>query len=314
MKSLDDRALFSELIAAGAQDGNVADIPASQAVAGDGTASVALGFPPETFVARSAGGVPPRGQDMNGFLKYISQAIQFLQATSVSAFDSGFAAKIGGYPMGAVVAGITPGGVWRSVADNNVSIPGTMGAAWVNFFGDYVQKAGDTISGALAVTGTLRSDSNVIVANSQNKSVVNIRVTNEGYLSFDLNSADQTNLASLRVYPSGEITSRKGILALTSQLPDEGSTGSGRWYQIGNTLVQNFRVPAVYRATGGTYVAFPKAFSDTDDITIQLTTAADNNMDVWAFNPTTAGFYINIPSNSASSGLPVSVTATGAAR
>ncbi|MCP1212293.1 hypothetical protein [Acetobacter okinawensis] len=59
MKSTDDRKLFGTPIGASAASGNIAAIPQIQATAGDGTASVALGFPPETFIARAAGGEPP---------------------------------------------------------------------------------------------------------------------------------------------------------------------------------------------------------------------------------------------------------------
>ncbi|MCP1229089.1 hypothetical protein [Acetobacter fabarum] len=62
MKSTDDRKLFGTPIGGAAVAGNIAVIPQTQATAGDGTASVALGFPPETFIARAAGGDHPVGR------------------------------------------------------------------------------------------------------------------------------------------------------------------------------------------------------------------------------------------------------------
>lgn len=123
MKSTDDRKLFGSLIGASAASGDIATIPQTQATAGDGTASVALGFPPETFIARAAGGEPPRGQDMNGLLNLLSGAVQVLQAGYLGAFDSSFAQSIGGYPAGAIVSGSTAGTFWVSTADANVSTP-----------------------------------------------------------------------------------------------------------------------------------------------------------------------------------------------
>lgn len=134
MKSTDDIGLFTALIAASAASGNVATVPATQSTAGDGTASIALGFPPETFIDRAAGGLPPRGQDMNGFLNRLSKAIQALQAGYLGAFNETFAASIGGYPSGAIVSGGSVGTFWVSTADNNTSTPGTDGATWQSLF------------------------------------------------------------------------------------------------------------------------------------------------------------------------------------
>ncbi|MGX7346554.1 hypothetical protein ACWM9A_11760 [Acetobacter pasteurianus] len=134
MKQSDDLGFFSALIAASPASGNVATVPDTQATAGDGSASIALGFPPETFIDRAAGGSPPRGADMNGFLNRLSRAIQVLQAGYVGPFNAAFAQAIGGYPAGAIVSGSTPGSFWVSTADSNVTTPGTDGATWKSLF------------------------------------------------------------------------------------------------------------------------------------------------------------------------------------
>lgn len=159
MKQSDDLGLFSALIAASAASGNVATVPDTQTTAGDGSASIALGFPPETFIDRAAGGSPPRGADMNGFLNRLSRAIQVLQAGYVGPFNSTFAQAIGGYPAGAIVSGSTPGSFWVSTADSNVTTPGASGATWKSLFdgyltaaiaaNTYVKRSGDTMSGIL---------------------------------------------------------------------------------------------------------------------------------------------------------------------
>ena len=141
MKSTDDRKLFDTAIGASAASGNIATIPQTQATAGDGTASLALGFPPETFIARAAGGEPPRGQDMNGLLNLLSSAMQVLQAGYLGPFNSDFAQGIGGYPAGAIVAGSTAGTFWVSTADANVSTPGATGATWQSLFNGYATQA-----------------------------------------------------------------------------------------------------------------------------------------------------------------------------
>lgn len=141
MKTTDDRKLFDTPIGASAASGNIATIPQTQVKAGDGTASIALGFPPETFIARAAGGEPPRGQDMNGFLNRLSAAVQILQAGYLGPFDETFAQGIGGYPAGAIVSGSSPGTFWVSTADANVSTPGADGAKWQSLFNGYATQA-----------------------------------------------------------------------------------------------------------------------------------------------------------------------------
>jgi hypothetical protein len=161
MKSTDNRRLFDTLIGASAATGNIATIPATQGTAGDGTASIALAFPPETFIARAAGGEPPRGADMNGFLNLLSSAVQVLQAGYLGPFDAAFAAGIGGYPAGAIVAGSAEGAFWVSTADSNTTVPGASGAKWKSLFDGYATQAWAT---GQFVSSTLFSDTNNIGA------------------------------------------------------------------------------------------------------------------------------------------------------
>lgn len=161
MKSTDNRRLFDTLIGASAATGNIATIPATQGTAGDGTASIALAFPPETFIARAAGGEPPRGADMNGFLNLLSSAVQVLQAGYLGPFDATFAAGIGGYPAGAIVAGAAAGAFWVSTADANTTVPGATGAKWKSLFDGYATQAW---AAGQFVSSTLFSDANDIGA------------------------------------------------------------------------------------------------------------------------------------------------------
>lgn len=176
MKTTDDRKLFDTPIGASAASGNIATIPQTQVKAGDGTASIALGFPPETFIARAAGGEPPRGQDMNGFLNRLSAAVQILQAGYLGPFDETFAQGIGGYPAGAIVSGSTPGTFWVSTADSNASTPGADGAKWQSLFNGLV-------------TGT---------AGKENQAVTNLQMVNA-------TSGDSNSAYMQVVTPSGAI-------------------------------------------------------------------------------------------------------------
>ncbi|ATJ91520.1 MULTISPECIES: hypothetical protein [Acetobacter] len=181
MKSSDNLGLFGTLIGAAAASGNIATVPDTQATSGDGTASIALGFPPETFIDRAAGGEPPRGQDMNGFLNRISRAIQVLQAGYFGPFNSIFAAAIGGYPSGAVVSGSVVGTFWVSTADNNTTTPGASGATWQNLFSGYLPLTGGTLTGDTTIKGltswstTGSYTSNGLILSGQNGNIVTLR-------------------------------------------------------------------------------------------------------------------------------------------
>ena len=99
----------------------------------DGAASLADGFPPLNFLPTGAGGVPPFGQDMNGILKWITQAIQWYQAGGPMPYDSTFATAVGGYPAGAILAASTLGEFWLNTVENNTTDPDAGGAGWIGF-------------------------------------------------------------------------------------------------------------------------------------------------------------------------------------
>ncbi|MBO1326039.1 hypothetical protein K2X14_10265 [Acetobacter sp. TBRC 12305] len=157
MKQSDDLGKFETPVGAQASAGDIAAVPATQATPGDGSASIALGFPPETFIARAAGGVPPRGQDMNGFLNRISRALQVLQAGYLGPYDATFAAAIGGYPAGAIVSGAVAGTFWVSTTDANTSVPGVTGAAWQSLFAGYITQAQSDTRYLLLASGKVQA-------------------------------------------------------------------------------------------------------------------------------------------------------------
>ena len=90
----------------------------------NGAASLTDGFPPLTFVPSVAGGLPPFGADLNGILKQLSQWDQWQAAGGPIFYNSRFATSIGGYPNGAMLnSAVTPGTIWMSTADNNMTNP-----------------------------------------------------------------------------------------------------------------------------------------------------------------------------------------------
>lgn len=88
-----------------------------------GAAAMDTGFPPLTRVPISSGGIPPHGEDMNGILYSITNKLQAYDAGAKYPFDSSFAAKIGGYANGAIVASSDLSGEWLNTVDANSANP-----------------------------------------------------------------------------------------------------------------------------------------------------------------------------------------------
>lgn len=110
----------------------------------NGAASLQDGFPPNCFIPYASGGAGPDGTDFNGILQWITQCIQWNQATGIWVYSATFQAAIGGYPKGAIVQSATTlGTLWLSTVDNNVTNPDTGGAGWSQ------PSRGNTSSGAI---------------------------------------------------------------------------------------------------------------------------------------------------------------------
>ena len=120
---------------------NTIPVP-SQISVTPGAASYTDGFPPLTMTPKASGGVPPFGQDMNGILYAITQAVQYSQAGGTFSYDSTYASAVGGYPAGAVVMATDYSGFWINTTANNTSDPEALGAGWV----PYYQTSGSLVS------------------------------------------------------------------------------------------------------------------------------------------------------------------------
>ncbi|WP_186374555.1 gp53-like domain-containing protein [Yersinia mollaretii] len=104
---------------------------------GDNSASYNSGFPPITMLLKAAGGLPPKGQDMNQILYELSSLARWTSAGALNVFDSTFGTAISGYPKGAVLSNSTFTGCWLNTLDANTTNPentnGTL-TGWVPAF------------------------------------------------------------------------------------------------------------------------------------------------------------------------------------
>lgn len=100
--------------------------------AGDNQASYDAGFPPVTMILKSAGGLPPKGQDMNQILYELSALSRWASSGALNSFDSAFATAIGGYPKGSLLLGDDGTTIYRSTIDANTNNPNSVSTGWFN--------------------------------------------------------------------------------------------------------------------------------------------------------------------------------------
>ncbi|CNH96193.1 Uncharacterised protein [Yersinia frederiksenii] len=142
---------------------------------GDNSASYNSGFPPITMLLKAAGGLPPKGQDMNQILYELSSLARWTSAGALNVFDATFGSAVSGYPKGAALSNSTFTGCWLNTVDANTTNPentdGTL-TGWVPAF-----TYGTTAVAGLSATG-------VTLTALQ---AANERITLAGALTADIN-------------------------------------------------------------------------------------------------------------------------------
>lgn len=91
--------------------------------AGDNTASYDAGFPAVTMILKAAGGLPPKGQDMNQILFELASIARWASAGAGYAYDATFSTTVGGYPAGAKVLSTDGAGYWLNTSEANSTNP-----------------------------------------------------------------------------------------------------------------------------------------------------------------------------------------------
>jgi len=107
---------------------------ASQINITPGAASYNDGFPPDTMIPPTAGGIPPNGLDFNGILYAISGPVAAMSQGQGFQYSSAYANLIGGYKPGAMLAATDATGYWFNITNNNSTNPDSGGAGWIPAF------------------------------------------------------------------------------------------------------------------------------------------------------------------------------------
>lgn len=97
-------------------------------------ASFTTGFPPATRTARTAGGIPPRGLDMNGILFMTSAHIAWIAAGNGYAFNTDVVATATGYNVGAILrSAVDPQTHFYNTLADNTNDPDSVLTGWLAF-------------------------------------------------------------------------------------------------------------------------------------------------------------------------------------
>lgn len=97
-----------------------------------GNAGFDQGFPAINMTAKEAGGIPPFGQDFNGILFAITEALRYAQAGGIPTFSAPMSTAIGGYPKGALLLGSNGVNIWQNQLDGNTTNPDSGGSNWID--------------------------------------------------------------------------------------------------------------------------------------------------------------------------------------
>lgn len=121
--------------------------------AGDNSASYEQGFPPITMILKSAGGLPPKGQDMNQILYELSALGRWSSTGALNTFDSEFASEISGYPSGAMLISDDGERIFINTTEGNLSDPNSNGAGWKDILSYLGLRASGQYTDNLLFTG-----------------------------------------------------------------------------------------------------------------------------------------------------------------
>lgn len=164
-----------------------------------------IGFPPETMIPTASGGLPPKGLDFNGIFYELSSPVAHYCRGDRIQFDATYAAAIGGYAKGAILASNDYQKDYISLVDNNVADPNGSNTTWAIYAGQgSVPTATSTTTGTVKLVNSLNSNAtdaaltaaqgqslNNTINNFFNK-FANSLVTNNGSFSLPLGGSGPT--------------------------------------------------------------------------------------------------------------------------
>jgi hypothetical protein len=200
-----------EAIASDATSGFITN-PIPDAPTGTNAASVQQGFPPITMTEELAGGEPPLGQDMNGFMFLISSHTLYVECGQPYLYNAALATAIGGYLAGTILGMADGTGLWLNLSSGNTSNPDvTAGVNWAPLAA-YGNSSVTGLTGGTAnlPSGTTKYKVIILSGALTSNLTVNLPATNQDWLivnnttgAFSTRVQTALNLASVLVPQGG---------------------------------------------------------------------------------------------------------------
>ncbi|WP_437614461.1 gp53-like domain-containing protein [Erwinia sp. V71] len=233
--------------------------------AGDNTASYDAGFPPVTMILKAAGGLPPKGQDMNQILYELSSLARWSSAGALNTFDATFSTAIGGYPKGAVLLNDAGTNIFISTVEANTNNPNSSSTGWLSLlsFIGAAPLASPTFTGDPKAPTPAAGDNDTSIATTA--FVVNALASLTGYLKSANNLSDLTDLATARSNLGLGTAALRAVGTGTNQIPDMNSfagyfTSSASWQRLPGGLILQWGVTDAITAEALYTQALPLTF------------------------------------------------------
>lgn len=218
------------------------------------------GFPLITMTPQDAGGIAPNGQDMNGALYAISSDMVHRQKGLRIQFDPAYAAKIGGYEQGCILASNDYTRDYISLIPNNLTDPNGSGTAgkWAIYSG-----AGSIASATASIAGIVK------IVDSLSSTATDAALTaNQGkVLSDRTQQATTTNVGITRFANASEVVNQQNVSAAINPSNVKSmfiGTRSTNGYEIlPSGLILQWGTTSSISNNGTTYINFPVAFPNS---------------------------------------------------
>lgn len=164
------------------------------------------GFPPVTMLNEDAGGLPPKGLDFNGIFYELSSPIAHYCRGDRIQYDATYAAAIGGYAKGWVVASNDYQKDYISLVDNNLADPNGTNTTWAVYAGQgSVPTATSTTTGTVKLVNSLSSTAtDAALTAAQGKALQDSKLNISNALGVDQTWVDVTSSRNLEsTYSNG---------------------------------------------------------------------------------------------------------------
>jgi hypothetical protein len=125
---------------------------------------------------KSAGGLPPKGQDMNQILFEQSSFNRYFAAGGGYVYDATFSTSVGGYPLAARIPNSTGTGYWLNTAEDNQTNPENSTAAltgWIPY-GSYGNTSITGLTSSSVTLTTLQASKDKIILSGALTANINI--------------------------------------------------------------------------------------------------------------------------------------------